>query len=105
MRRRRHTRTWVTRCNAGDDDLMGELILRVVIADDEPLAREVLRMRLEREPDFDIVGEARDGDEAIATIIERVPDLVFMDIQMPGPSGFEVLQALPAELMPLVVFV
>jgi two-component system LytT family response regulator len=84
---------------------MSDNISRVVIADDEPLAREILRMRLGREPDFQIVGEARDGDEAIAMIIEQFPDIVFLDVHMPGPSGFEVLQSLPRELMPLVVFV
>ena len=84
---------------------MSDNISRVVIADDEPLAREILRMRLGREPDFQIVGEAKDGDEAIAMIIEQFPDIVFLDVHMPGPSGFEVLQSLPRELMPLVVFV
>jgi two-component system LytT family response regulator len=84
---------------------MRDNISRVVIADDEPLAREILRMRLGRESDFQIVGEAKDGDEAIAMIIEQFPDIVFLDVHMPGPSGFEVLQSLPLELMPLVVFV
>jgi len=98
--------TRVTRStSAGDNTAMSDNISRVVIADDEPLAREILRMRLGREPDFQIVGEARDGDEAIAMIIEQFPDIVFLDVHMPGPSGFEVLQSLPRELMPLVVFV
>jgi two-component system LytT family response regulator len=78
--------------------------LRVLVVDDEPLAREGLRMMLAAEPDVEIVGEAAGGHDAVAAIEKLTPDLVFLDVQMPGLNGFEVLAALPSP-PPAVVFV
>ena len=78
---------------------------RVLLADDEPHARETLRLRLEAEADFEVVGEAGSGGEALAAIRELRPDLVFLDIRMPDLSGFDVLERLERDEMPLVVFV
>lgn len=79
--------------------------MRVAIVDDEPLARDGLRLWLATEPDVEIVGEACDGHEAVRTISETRPDLVFLDVQMPGLGGFQVLDAVASEHLPLVVFV
>src|SRR5262245_17368063 len=62
-------------------------------------------MLLRQEPDIEIVGEASNGIEAVAAIEESHPDVIFLDIQMPGMNGFEVLEAIDRERMPLVVFV
>ena len=83
---------------------MGELI-RVVIVDDEPLAREGLRLHLARESDVSIVGEAADGRRAVALVPSLQPDLVFLDVQMPLLDGFEVVEALAATFLPTIVFV
>jgi len=80
-------------------------MIRALIVDDEPLARDGIRARLEREPDFGVVGEAADGPEAIEAIRGLTPAVVFLDVQMPGCNGFEVLRTLPATELPLVVFV
>jgi two-component system LytT family response regulator len=79
--------------------------IRTIIADDEPLSRRGLELRLGGAPDFEIVAECANGREALAAIAEHKPDLVFLDIQMPGLSGFDVLAELPHETAPLVVFV
>jgi len=79
--------------------------LRALIVDDEALARGRLRKLLAEAADVEIVGECSNGPEAIAFIRERRPDLVFLDVQMPEVSGFDVLRALPAETWPAVVFV
>jgi two-component system LytT family response regulator len=79
--------------------------INVVIADDEPLVRRGLRSHLEGEADVRLVGEARNGNEALALIRSTSPDLVFLDIQMPGLDGLSVLAALPAEQRPAIVFV
>jgi len=78
---------------------------RVVVADDEPLARERLRMLLSSEPWLELVAECQNGIEAIDAIQGLAPDLVFLDVQMPGATGFEVIEAVGAEKMPPVVFV
>jgi two-component system, LytTR family, response regulator len=78
---------------------------RVVVADDEPLARERLRMLLNSEPWLELVAECQNGIEAIDAIQGLAPDLVFLDVQMPGATGFEVIEAVGAENMPPVVFV
>ena len=78
--------------------------MRVLIVDDEPLARRGVSLRLRRFPDIEIVGECGDGKQAVETILELSPDVVFLDIQMPGMNGFDVLAALPAELLPAVIF-
>ncbi|MEM8995138.1 MAG: LytTR family DNA-binding domain-containing protein [Acidobacteriota bacterium] len=77
--------------------------LRVLIVDDEPAGRRLLRQLLEREPGIDIVGVCRHGDEAVTVLGACEIDLLFLDVRMPGRDGFEVIQALDAP--PPVVFV
>ena len=79
--------------------------VRVVVADDEPLARERLRTLLAPEDWLELVAECQDGTDAIEAIRRTKPDLVFLDVQMPGATGFEVVEAVGAERMPLFVFV
>lgn len=79
-------------------------ILKTLIVDDESLARRGLLHRLKNIADIEIVGEAQNGREALKLIGERNPDLVFLDIQMPGISGFEVVQQLDVETMPIILF-
>ncbi len=78
---------------------------RVLVADDEPLARERLRMLLAAEDWIDLVAECPDGTSTVAAIQKLQPDLVFLDVQMPGASGFDVIDAVGAGRMPFVVFV
>lgn len=78
--------------------------LPVLIVDDETPARNKLRRLLAAEPRVVIVGEAASGAEAIAKITELRPALVFLDVQMPAGNGFDVLEALPEEARPLIVF-
>lgn len=78
---------------------------RVVIADDEPLARERLRMLLAGEEWIELVGECHDGPSTTAAIQKLKPDLIFLDVQMPGASGFDVIEAVGPDRMPIVVFV
>lgn len=79
--------------------------IRTLIVDDESLARDRLRQLLQNEPAIEIIGESSDGREALAAIVSVVPDLVFLDVQMPELDGFGVLEALGAGPMPLIVFV
>lgn len=79
--------------------------IRTVIVDDEPLARERIRSLLAEEPDVEVAAECGTGMQALAVIKKESPDLVFLDIQMPGMNGFEVLQALGKGKMPLIIFV
>src|SRR5262245_38068676 len=79
--------------------------IRVLIVDDEPLAREGIQMRLKPEPDVEVIGECRNGREAVAVISRENPDLVFLDIQMPRMDGFAVIEALGADRMPHLIFV
>lgn len=79
--------------------------MRVVIADDEAPALARLRRYLAKEDDVEIVGEAADGIEAVEVIVRESPDVVFLDIQMPGANGFDVVRELPAEDRPIVIFV
>src|SRR6476469_5383897 len=69
-------------------------VIRIVIADDEPLARQRIRSLLEDRRDVTIVGEARDGAEAVDMILRERPDVVFLDVKMPELDGFEVIAAL-----------
>jgi two-component system LytT family response regulator len=80
-------------------------IIRVLIVDDEPLARGVLREMLQSDPDVMIVGECANGKEAVRAIRELAPELLFLDIQMPEMGGFEVLDALAEGQVPHLVFV
>jgi two-component system LytT family response regulator len=79
--------------------------IRVLLSDDEALARERLRSMLEAEADMEVVAECADGKSAIATIKREKPDLVFLDIQMPEVDGFGVVSALRNGNMPLTIFV
>jgi two-component system LytT family response regulator len=79
--------------------------IRIVTIDDEPLARDAIRLRLQEEADVEVIGEAASGREAIALIGEELPDLVFLDVQMPGMDGFEVLDRVASTWLPIVVFV
>jgi two-component system LytT family response regulator len=78
--------------------------MRALIVDDEPLARGGVAVRLGRFPDVQIVGECGDGPSAVEKILELTPDVVFLDVQMPGMDGFEVLRALPEKDLPWVIF-
>ena len=79
--------------------------IRLLLSDDESLARERLRRLLEDEPDLQIVAECGDGKSAIALIKQEKPDLVFLDVQMPEVDGFGVVAALQGEHVPLTIFV
>jgi len=79
--------------------------IRTLIVDDEPLARDKIRMFLERDPEIEIIGECVDGVRAVASIEESNPDLLFLDIQMPGKDGFEVLRTVGVDRVAAVIFV
>lgn len=79
--------------------------MRALLVDDEPLARLGLRQLAVGETDLEIVGECEDGPSAIHTIETQRPDLLFLDVQMPGLDGFEVLEAVAPDARPLVIFV
>ena len=79
--------------------------IRALIVDDEPLAREWVRSAVAEDPELEVLGECGDGFEAAETIRRLKPDLVFLDVQMPGLDGFGVLEALSPEEIPAVVFV
>ena len=79
--------------------------LRVLIADDEPLARAKLRDMLRDEPDFEVAGECRDGVEVVRAVGELQPDLVLLDIQMPQLTGIDAVRAIGVDRMPRTVFV
>ena len=80
-------------------------MIRAVIADDEPLAREGIRLLLKDEPDVRVCGEAGDGVEAVEVIERTKPDVLYLDVQMPELDGFGVLHALEPQDTPAVVFV
>jgi two-component system LytT family response regulator len=79
--------------------------LRVVTVDDEPLARDCIRLALAREPGWTIVAECPGGRAAAEAIEREVPDLVFLDVQMPGMDGFNVIEQVGPERMPATIFV
>jgi two-component system, LytTR family, response regulator len=79
--------------------------ITAVIVDDEALARDAIRLRLQNEPDIEVVGEAKDGADAVELICSLHPDLVFLDIQMPAMDGFEVVEKVGSDHLPIVVFV
>jgi two-component system, LytTR family, response regulator len=84
-------------------------MMRALIVDDEAIARRRLRRLCEREGDVEVIGECAAGREAVAAVAEHAPDVLFLDVQMPGLDGFGVLAALgevaPPERTPAVVFV
>ncbi len=79
--------------------------IRTVIVDDEELARRGIELRLRTHPDFEIVKHCANGRQALECIAQDQPDLMFLDIQMPGLSGLDVLERLPQESLPMIVFV
>lgn len=79
--------------------------IRTLIVDDESLARRGLELRLARQPGVDIIGQAENGRQAVKMIAELSPDLVLLDIQMPGMNGFEVLRSLNPTKLPMIIFV
>lgn len=85
------------------DRTTGEVI-RTIIADDERLAREKLRILLTSEPKVKVVAECRDGRQTISALRKHCADLLLLDIQMPGMDGFQVLSELSPEEMPVVIF-
>lgn len=80
-------------------------MIRTIVIDDEALARAGIRARLAGETDIDVVGEARDGPEAVALILDLRPDLIFLDVELPEFDGFSVLDRVGPEHLPLVIFV
>ena len=83
----------------------GAARVRTLIVDDEPLARRRLRTMLADQPDLEIVGEAANGTAAVHAIVQKRPDLLLLDIQMPGKDGFEVLREIAGTHQPVVVFI
>jgi two-component system, LytTR family, response regulator len=79
--------------------------ISTLIVDDEALARRGIELRLKRAADFEVVAQCASADDALPAIRSHNPDLLFLDIQMPGLSGFELLAQVPSESMPLIVFV
>ena len=79
--------------------------LRAVVVDDEPVARRALRLHLSRHPDVELAAECPDGPSAVHAVRRHRPDLLFLDVQMPGLGGFEVLKRLALHELPFVVFV
>jgi two-component system, LytTR family, response regulator len=79
--------------------------IRTLVVDDEPLAREGVRLLLAGDPEVDVVGECGNGRDALAAIRRQRPDLVFLDVQMPEMNGFDVLAGLPTDELPAVIFV
>lgn len=79
--------------------------LRTIIVDDESLARRGLSLRLQQMPQIDVIAQCSDGIEAIQAIAEHSPDLVLLDIQMPGMNGFDVIEQLQTDNTPQIIFV
>lgn len=80
-------------------------MLKALIVDDEELARRGLEIRLDKFPDISICAQSRNGREALVAVRDHSPDLIFLDVQMPGMDGFEVLRRLSGSTMPAVIFV
>ena len=76
-----------------------------VIADDEPLARDLLASIVNKTDKLDLIALCKNGREAVDACVNLSPDIIFLDIQMPGINGFEVVKALQPEAMPLIIFV
>lgn len=84
---------------------MTRRVIRTMIVDDEPLARQRIEDLLLREDDIEIVGTADNGDDARDAIRRLTPDLLFLDIQMPGRTGIDVVAEVGPEKMPVTIFV
>ena len=85
--------------------MLDDVLMRAVIADDEPLARRGIRQLLATHHDAEVVGEARNGREAVHLVRTLSPDLLFLDVQMPELDGFGVLAALRTATLPAVIFI
>jgi two-component system LytT family response regulator len=81
------------------------MMLKALIVDDEELARRGLEIRLQKFSDIEICAQSRNGREALEAVREHAPDIMFLDIQMPGMDGFDVLRSLSTSNMPAVIFV
>ncbi len=79
--------------------------LKTIIVDDEPLALDLMRSLLAEFNDIEIVAECSNGKQAVEAAVEFQPELLFLDIQMPGMNGFDVIKSLQTDIMPMVVFV
>lgn len=79
-------------------------ILKTIIVDDEPLALKLLAAKLKKMPNVEVIAQCSNGREALNAVIELAPDLLFLDIQMPGLSGLDVVKQLQNDTMPLIVF-
>ena len=79
--------------------------LRAIVVDDEKLARRGLALRLAEFDQVELIAECANGQEALQVISAESPDLVFLDIQMPGMDGFDMVCELQADTMPLIIFV
>ena len=80
------------------------MTIRVLVVDDEPLARRGVTQRLSAHTDMQVIGEAGDGETALSAIVDTTPDLVFMDVQMPGMGGLEALGLLSPRERPMTIF-
>ena len=78
--------------------------LRTIVVDDEQLSRKLLLSILAESPEIEVVAECANGREAVSAVLDLAPDLMFLDISMPGLNGFEVIKAIQPELLPLVIF-
>jgi two-component system LytT family response regulator len=81
------------------------MAIRALIVDDEPLARERIAALLETESDIAVIGECGDGKSALRAIKSQAPDVVFLDIKMPEMDGFEIIEALPHDHLPSIIFI
>jgi two-component system, LytTR family, response regulator len=88
-----------------EDGVSGSPRIRVVIADDEPAGRRAIQLLLSKDPVVRVVAQCGTGEDTLAAIQRHQPDLLFLDIQMPGCDGFEVLARVPAESRPVILFV
>ena len=80
-------------------------MMRALIVDDEPLVRSALLRLLKRDRDITVVGQCDDGDSAVHAIRQRRPDLVFLDVQMPEMDGFQVVESIGVDQMPVTIFI
>src|SRR5687767_8529291 len=83
---------------------MKQLQWKALIADDEPAARRGVRQLLAGFPEFTVAGECRNGAEVLTALDIAAPDVIFLDIQMPGIDGFEVIRRRTPERMPAIIF-
>lgn len=79
--------------------------IRALIADDEPAGRRAIQLLLSRDPEIEVLTQCRTGEETVHAILKSQPDLLFLDVQMPGGNGFDVLAQIPADLVPVVLIV